>query len=129
MNDPNKSYELSFDERPDYLYALIKSETIDRERAIQYLSEVAARCKELEVTSLLLERDIPVMLPDADLFFTTQDFVKMSAGVRIAFVNTHITNDEAMKFAIMIGTNRGARFDVFNTVEAAERWLLNVVGS
>jgi hypothetical protein len=124
MNDPAKPYELTFENRPDYLYAKIKSETITREIALRYLREVAARCTEVQCRRLLLERDIPVMLAGGDLFFTTNDFLNMIKNVRVAFVNPHATIESQMEFAILVGTNRGARFSLHPTVDEAETWLL-----
>jgi hypothetical protein len=124
MSDTGGTYQLSFEQRPGYLYARVSASSIDRQSALQYLGEVAAKCRELDCDRLILERDIPVMLTDADLFFTTQDFLSMMAGKRVAFVNPHATIDDEMRFAILIGTNRGARFTVHTDIDEAERAVL-----
>jgi hypothetical protein len=64
------------------------------------------------------------MLPSADLFFTTQDFLKMVGNKRIAFLSRHATIHSEMEFAILVGTNRGANYRLFNDLARAEEWLV-----
>lgn len=117
-------YTLTFEERPGYLYARVSAGTIDAETAIEYLFKVAEKCDEIKCDRLMLERDIPVMLPTGDLFFTTQKFLERIKDIRVAFVNPHAPIREDMKFAIMIGTNRGALYSLHDNTASAERWLL-----
>ncbi len=124
MANHSHTYQLRFEERPGYLYAVVRSDNIDREAALSYLSEVANKCEEIKIDRLLLERDVPVMLPDADLFFVTNTFLEMIKGRRVAFVNRHFPIESDMKFAITIGTNRGAHYKLFDDVGAAEKWLM-----
>ena len=124
MDDiPHKQYTLTFAEQPEHLHAVIRCETMDRDIALAYLREVANKCNELRCRRLIVERDVPVMLPDSDLFFTTDDFMRMVPRVRVAFVNPYAQLQDQMDFAILIGTNRGAQFSVHATVAAAEKWL------
>jgi hypothetical protein len=116
-------YDLSFEQRAGYLYACVTAENIDRETALDYLRKVANEVAASASESLMLERDIPVVLSSADLFFTTQDFLNMVGQTRIAFVNKHASIQSEMEFAIMIGTNRGANYRLFTNVPDAERWL------
>jgi hypothetical protein len=124
MDDVKNPYELTFEERDGYLFASVKAETIDEATAMDYLSKVAARCKSLETTHLMLYRDIPAMLPDGVLFFVTTEFLTMIRGIKAAFVNPHLPNTDAMEFAVTVGKNRGANYQAFNNTADAERWLL-----
>ncbi len=124
MDDTSAPYSLTFEQRGGYIYALVSASTIDRASALSYLRAVAEHCAAANCRRLMLERDIPVMLPDTDLFFTTQDFLSMIGTMRVAFVNPHLSIEKAMEFAIMIGTNRGANYELFDNTAAAETWLL-----
>lgn len=124
MNDPTLRYQLRFDERPAYLCVKVSAPTIDRESALLYLREVADHCRKISCRSLMLIRDIPVMLRDADLFFTTTDFLKMIGETRVAFVNPYLPIAAQMDFAILIGKNRGGNYRLFNDEASAEKWLL-----
>jgi len=128
--ESEKPYKLSFEQRENYLYARVEAETIDRPTALEYLSEVARQCARLDAKRLLLDRDIPVMLPDAELFNTTTDFLEMIRGTRAAFVNPYQDLTDAFDFAMVVGLNRGADYRRFDNTEAAEKWLLeNVLDS
>lgn len=127
MNDPCTSYELTFDPHPHYLRAHITAETVTRETALSYLQEIAHECERLNYRRILIERDVPVMLPDLELFQTTNDFFDRVEYVRIAVVNQYVSHQAAMRFAMLIGTNRGAKIKVFTTVWEAEEWLLEGV--
>jgi hypothetical protein len=126
MNDSDKQYELTLEERTGYLYARVKADKISEQLAMAYLDEVVTRCRSLKCTKLLLERDIPDMLPDGALFFIAEKFQKMIAGIKVAFVNKFAENDEAFDFAVRVGTNRGADYGIFDNATNAERWLLGV---
>jgi hypothetical protein len=117
-------YDLTFEERVGYLYAKVRSTSIDRDVAMAYLTEVAERAKAIKAERLMLHRDIPVMLPDGVLFFVTNEFQQMIAGIKTAFVNPYLSNAEAFRFAITVGTNRGAYYSVFTNDADAEIWLL-----
>ncbi len=117
------TYTLTFEHRRGYLLAHIKAETIDRETAHEYLEEVAKRCVITGTQRVMILRDIPNMLSLSDQFFISNEFMEMTMGMRVAFVNIHLEQVDEMAFAIMIGTNRGAEHRVFNDIDHADRWL------
>ena len=124
MSEPSAEYELSFEERRGYLYARVKADIINRQVAMGYLTEVAARARRNESERLMLHRDIPAMLSDSVLFFVTAEFQEVIDGIKTAFVSPYLSNEDAFNFAITVGTNRGARYNVFNNDDDAEVWLL-----
>jgi uncharacterized protein (DUF779 family) len=124
MDEPNEPYRLRFEERPQYLYVRVSADTIDRASALSYLDKVAKKCADIGARKMMIVRDIRPILSDTDVFFTTQDFLNMTKGVRVAFVNPYFENSEHMKFAVRVATNRGGRFSVHNTEAEAERALL-----
>jgi hypothetical protein len=124
MADPTKPYELTFDPRPEYFYVRVTAATIDEDSAAMYLRDIAAKCRELNYAAVLLERDIPVMLPPGGLYFTTKGFREMMDGIKVAIVNPHAELDEKMKFAMLMAENIGAQFSLQPSIDAAEDWLL-----
>lgn len=116
-------YELFFERRTDYLYALVRAAYIDRPTELAYLRAIADECERLNCDRVLLERDIPVMLPEADLFFTTHDFFAMMEGRKVAYLNPHVPIDDEMDFAVGIASSRGASFRLCRDLTAAEEWL------
>ena len=124
MSVTARPYELTFEHRPHYLFVRVTAPDIDREIAIDYLTEVARRFAAAGTGRLMLVRDIPVMLRDSDLFFTAKDFLRMIGHTTVAFVNPHAEIADGMQFAVMIGNNRGAKYNVFANEIDAEAWLL-----
>lgn len=124
MEDHDQSYTLTIEERPGYLYARIKADTITREAAVRYLNEIGDKCAELKCTRLLLERDIPTMMSAPDVYFTAQDFVEMIRGVRVAIVNRYLPHEDALHFGAMVGNNRGANMQIHDSLESAKKWLM-----
>ena len=116
-------YELFFERRSGYLYARVRAADIDRPTALAYLRAIADESGRLNCDRVLLERDIPVMLPEADLFFTTHDFFGMMEGRKVAFLNPHVPIDDDMDFAVGIASSRGASFRLCRDLTAAEDWL------
>jgi hypothetical protein len=114
--------DLTFDERPEYLHARISAKMLDRRTALDYLSEISMKCANTRCKQMLLERDIPIMPADENLFPTLKELVEMSSGIRIAFVNPHVSVDDAMKH--LDEYNLGADFKYFNDAAEAQRWLL-----
>ena len=90
---------------------------------VSYLREIFDEAGRLEQKRVMVERDIPVMLPAGTLFFATGVFVEMIRGMRVVFVNPYAELDEDMNFAITMATNRGAVYTVVSNVESAEKWL------
>ena len=122
MNSPSKMSDLTFDERPEYLHARIAAQALDRELALDYLSEISLKCGSTRCKQILLEREMAEMMTDDDLFASMKDFVEMSAGIRIALVNPHVSVEDALKH--LKEFNHGADFKYFNDAAEAKRWLL-----
>lgn len=117
-------YNLGFEKRDGYLYARIQADFMDLETAKKYLREVADRAENDGYDCVLLERDIPTMLGPGSLYFATQAFTEYIGGKRVALVNVYEPIKDDIGHAVTIAINHGGLFQVFETVEAAERWLL-----
>lgn len=118
-----KTYELTIERQPGYLHARITAAEIDRRLALEYFSEIVVECRRTNADKLLIERNIGAMIPDDQLFDTMKDFVQMSLGIRIAFVNTNIAIEDAMRHIIFYGAGIGGQFRYFDNKGGAERWL------
>lgn len=124
MKKQPQPYELVFDERKGYLYAGIKADLIEPRIALDYFAEIADKCASIRCKRILLDRDIPAMLPDKLLHETMKKYVEMSKGLKIAFVNKHLSLEKAWRSAIDFTTTHGADFSYFDDHAKAETWLL-----
>jgi hypothetical protein len=92
--------------------------------ALEYLAEVMDECANVHCQYLLIDRDIPAAMSDADMTATMKKLVRMSKGIRIAFVNKHADLHEALRTGVE-GSVPGADFKYFTSVDEAEVWLLS----
>src|SRR5687768_11630150 len=121
---PSPEYKLTFDNREGYLQATVQAKTIDRETALDYLSEMANKCRQLEYDRLLVVRDIPSMVDLGSLFSIAENFPDLMQGIKVAVVNPFAEIRKDMDLAVLMATNRGAQFTVHNSIPEAENWLL-----
>jgi len=124
MTKPVKAYELSFDERPGYLYAHLKGETISADVIRNYVREIVAKSTETGQPRIMLYRDIPAVLSEAEVFHTVRESLDALRGKKLALVNPHAAIQKALEFGMVVGHNRGGNYASFEDVETAERWLL-----
>jgi hypothetical protein len=47
------------------------------------------------------------------------------SGIRVAFVDRRLNQQELNKFGELVATNRGLNGKIFNSSEEAEEWLLS----
>jgi hypothetical protein len=125
MTEPIKPYELTFDERPLYLYARITAEKTDVPMSIQYWTSIVGKCEELGVDRVLAEQIVSGGLDTTEMFTLARAVAAMQPlGVKIAFVDPFVHNYEQHQFGELAATNRGLWAKVFTTVPEAENWLL-----
>jgi hypothetical protein len=119
-------YELIFEDRPDYLYARITSDSIDDKMVLSYVQEVIDECRRTGNERVLIDRNIPKTLSNSDTFFTGAELAKMGIGqIRLALVDSRRENDQPLGLAMLVIKNRGGRLEHFRTVEEAEKWLID----
>ncbi len=126
MDSEPASYILTFENRPQYLFAHVRADSpIDGQGIIQYLTEVADKCVETDSDKVLVVRDIATTLGIADQFNTTTGFIDQMKDRKAAFVNPYPFVDDEMDFAITVARNRGGNFSLFRDLRSAEEWLLS----
>lgn len=117
-------YSLTLEQRTGYLYARVTADVTTLRSAITYLSEIADRCAHSDCKRVLIERDVPAVPSTTDMFYIGQEFARMMRGVQIAVLNPYVSNDDALNFGIIVGTNRGVLCEMHRTFDSAARWLL-----
>ncbi len=125
MGNITKPYQLNFDLRPHYLYARVTADEMDVPTAIEYMTAVIAKCRELKAKRLLIEHIVGVGLSINDTFEVTKAVASMPvSGIKIAFVDADPEYYENYRFGELVGDNRGIWGRVCTTVPDAESWLL-----
>ena len=128
--DPSrpKLYTLEFEKRPEYLYAFVKGEKDSYEISRQYWSEVANECRRANRQKVLIEEDIDDEMSMTEMYRFTSEIMEIGfSGIRVAFVERHLSQRELNKFGALVATNRGFFGKVCSDAKTAEEWLLSVV--
>jgi len=124
MTSSDKPYDLTFDERPGYLFAHLQGDTISVEVIRDYIAEIVVKSNATGKQRIMLYRDIPAVLPESQTFFTVSASLEALRGKKVALVNPHTALDREVEFGVTVGLNRGGNYASFNDVDTAERWLL-----
>jgi len=122
-----KPYSITFELRPDYLYAYIKGDADSYEISNAYWLEISAEIASSKAQKLLVDEDLSQPVESmSDVFkgASERSFMGLS-GVKIAFVDRHADQHEQNLFGELVATNRGLYCKVFSDFEEGERWLVS----
>jgi len=120
-----KLYSITFEMRPQYLYAYVKGDADSYDISHAYWSDIAAECAKLGVEKLLVDEDLAEPMQSMSEVFqgaSERSFMGLS-GLKIAFVDRHADQHEQNLFGELVATNRGLFCKVFGSLEDGEAWL------
>ena len=120
----SRQYEIRFEERPGYLFAHVKAETVDRKLAFAYLRDLGAKRAELSATRLLVIRDIPMVMSDVANYQCLTEMIRVLGRIRLALVNPYRELASAVDFGTLVIRSKRYDYKAFTDMEDAERWLL-----
>ena len=124
MNTVSFRSDLTLDSRPGYLYARISEPSIDTNRSLEYFAKIALRCGEDRWHKLLIERDNPTVSDDTGLRAALNEYLRMSSGMVIAFVDPNGELDAETQDTVNAIPGRAVRFAYFTDIKPAEEWLI-----
>jgi hypothetical protein len=118
------SYELTIEDRPGYLHAKATGERTP-ENALRFIAQAYASCVEKGRSALLLESNLTgPSLDTASIYRVVLQNVEDGAKLaKIAYVVASVDDPAMPVFAETVALNRGVNVRLFQTVEAAARWL------
>ena len=120
----DKSYQLSYELRPEYLYVLIKGDKIDYEIARQYWDEIIEIREQVNTRLLLVDKNVRAELSTVEEFRIATEISTIALkSVKLAICDRHVS-PECLEFGEMVATNRGLNTKSFRDAAAAEKWLL-----
>ncbi len=120
-----KPYNLTFEARPEYLYARVSGERDSYEISRQYWQEIKDECKRIGTSRVLIEENISDNVTAIDAFRMTTEFLQTNFSViKIAFVDLCPEQGELNKFGELVAINRGVNIKLCKDTTDAETWLL-----
>src|SRR5262245_13907617 len=120
------TYELTIDQKPTYLHALVTGRN-SRENVARYLADILQECIARRCGKVLIEERLDgPRLGTFDVFKIASEGSNRALGVfqAIAYVDVNAEGD-LMQFAETVAVNRALPVTVFSTVAEAEKWLLD----
>ena len=121
-----KQYTLTFEERPEYLYARVEGEHDSYEISRSFWSEVALECERRGTSKVLVEENIPEVVSVSEMYAIASELPDMFLDVSIAFVDRYADHAELNSFGELVAQNRGVRGRFFGDLASAEEWLANL---
>ena len=94
-----KPYSISFELRPDYLYARVSGDSDSYDISNAYWTEISEECAKHNVTKLLVDEDLAKPMESmSDVYHgaSERSFMGLSS-VKIAFVDRHPEHHEAAR--------------------------------
>ena len=120
-----KSYQINFEHRPQYLYVYVSGEHDSYEISHRYWLEVAGECNRTGYRKVLIDEDIEEDISMAEMFQLATALPQIGfQGVHVAFYDRFAEHADLNQFGELVATNRGLLARVFNNLEEAEKWLL-----
>ena len=116
-------YDLTFEKRPDWVVARLRSATIDHLTVLDYLAEIAVTCAKWHSRALLIERDIPMVLSDEEMLDSWGVFLNTRTEMRVALFNPHPDIEQPLQQLVSATHVGGVNAAYFRDISAAERWI------
>ena len=121
-----KHYTLTFEYRPEYLYARVGVDVITLEIGVAYINELISELRRSGVKKVLFLRETPAVLSKKDYTVLVNVFTNMLPDdVRFAVVD-HSPQPRLISDVIRSETESRRRLiRPFDSIEDAEQWLLD----
>lgn len=123
----SKPYQITFEQRPQYLYVYVTGKHDSYEISRAYWLEVAEHCRNISCNKILIEEDIPEAVSLAEMYQLATELPQMGfLGVRVAFYDRYAGQHDLNEFGELVANNRGLYGKIFNDINEAETWLLSI---
>ena len=124
---PEKTYKITFEHRPEYLYAFVTAERETHEMSEAIWEEILKECSQDKCGKILLEQDIPeIDITYFEKYECVNKLIPELMRIDVAFADKYVEQLELNKFTELVATNRGLTVKVFINFEEAEKWLLSL---
>jgi hypothetical protein len=118
-------YTITFEERPQYLYALVEGEHDSYAISKAFWLEIIEKLKSTGIAKVLVHEKLVETVSIDEVFQLVMEFPEIGlTAYKIAFVDEVLDHHALNQFGAILAINLNLNGGVFNTVEAAEEWLL-----
>jgi hypothetical protein len=118
-----KQYSIEMESRPGYLWVLVGGKSLTAQISATYWNEIADRCASTDCDKVLIEKNFERSVPPEEMILMAEHLSKVLPHGRVAFID-RFRHDAINELGKKLARNRDVMFQVFETVDDAERWLL-----
>jgi len=119
----NSPYQLLFEHRPEYLYVMIRCESTNYTIAKKYWAEILTMQVRRGYERVLIDKDFVNSMPMHDVVMLVTELSHLGChDVKLAIYDRNY-DAERCGFEEMVGTNRGLKVRICDTVNGAMEWL------
>jgi len=119
----DKGYSIEFDDRGEFVHALVSGKHVTPEIALAYWHEIIDHCESTGCSKILLDHNFEEMISMQEMTRVIGPVGDMLQGRSMAFYDRfgHYEIPEAGK---MILRSLQVKMQIFHDLKEAERWLL-----
>jgi hypothetical protein len=118
----NKEYSVDFDDRGQFVHAIVTGKRVTREVALDYWHDIIDHCEATGCTKILLDHNFEEMISMQEMTEVIGPVGEMLQGRLMAFYDRfgHYDIPEAGK---MILRSHQVKMQIFHDLGEAEKWL------
>ncbi|MFT3746187.1 MAG: hypothetical protein QM785_18090 [Pyrinomonadaceae bacterium] len=125
MSRSEKPYDISYEVRPEYLYAFVTGDLTIGDVKVDCWRKIIGRCRSGSHDRVLVVLDGNGTASDTVAFEASRQIVEIGlTGLQIAYVDLDPESFEKNQFCETVVGNRGGFAKVFKTEQEAEAWLI-----
>jgi dsDNA-binding SOS-regulon protein len=118
----SKAYELTLEDRGDYIYAVVGGEKLTAQIAAAYWNEIAEECFEKDIRKIMIEKKFLKSVTPDEMLRMADHLGQLLPNRRIAFLD-RFHHDDINELGKRLARNRDVMMQIFNNREDAEKWL------
>jgi hypothetical protein len=117
-----KPYTIEMEDRESYLWVLVGGEKLSAEISAAYWNEIAERCAATSCDKVLIEKAFVSSVGPDEMILMADNLSKTLPHARVAFIDRY-QHDPINELGKKLARNRDVMFQLFSSVNDAERWL------
>lgn len=117
-----REFTLTYEIRENYLYAHITGRD-SFAASLDYWNKIAGKVRQLGLNKLLVHENLIGAVSEGEIFDVMMDILPSSTGIKVAFYDENNADQNINDLGQLIANNRGADICIFQTLEAAEKWI------
>lgn len=123
-DDQSLPFRITFEHRPEYLYAYVEGDNDSYDVSIAYWKLTASEARTAGYRKVLVDENIAGVVTMAEMYQVASDLAAVVQGIKIAYVDRFADQAELNEFGELVAQNRGIVGRFFVDIAEAEAWLL-----